>query len=48
VRHDLCHCLQDKLYDAFEHIEQTRIGSGEHERYHAMIAEYQKIAASWM
>lgn len=38
---------QDKLYDAFERIEQTRIGPGEHERYPAMIAEYQKIAASW-
>jgi len=38
---------QDKLYDAFEHIEETRIGPGEHERYHAMIAESQKIAASW-
>ena len=38
---------QDKLYEAFEHIEATRIGPGEHERYHAMIAESQKIAASW-
>ena len=38
---------QDKLYEAFEHIETTRTGPGEHERYHAMIAEYQKIAASW-
>ncbi len=38
---------QSKLYDAFEHIEQTRTGPGEHERYHAMIGEYQKIVASW-
>jgi len=38
---------QDRLYAAFEHIEETRIGPGEHARYHAMIAEYQKIAAGW-
>ena len=38
---------QEKLYAAFEHIEETRTGPGEHERYHAMIAEYQKIAAGW-
>ncbi len=38
---------QTKLFDAFEQIEATRTGPGEHERYHAMIAEYQKIAASW-
>ena len=38
---------QDKLYDAFEHIEETRTGPGEHERYHAMIAEYQQVVASW-
>lgn len=38
---------QSKLYDAFEHIEQTRTGPGEHERYHAMIGEYQKIVAGW-
>ncbi len=38
---------QSQLFDAFERIEQTRIGPGEHERYHAMIGEYQKIAAEW-
>lgn len=38
---------QNKLYDAFEEIERTRTGPGEHERYHAMIAKYQKIAAGW-
>lgn len=38
---------QDQLFAAFEKIEATRTGPGEHERYHAMIAEYQKIAASW-
>ncbi|MBM3129569.1 MAG: hemerythrin [Chloroflexi bacterium] len=37
----------EKLYAAFENIEATRTGPGEHERYHAMIAEYQKLAASW-
>jgi hemerythrin-like domain-containing protein len=39
---------QEKLFAAFEHIEATRTGPGEHERYHALIAEYQKIAASWV
>jgi len=38
---------QNKLYDAFERIEETRTGPGEHERYHAMIAEYQKLVATW-
>lgn len=38
---------QEKLYAAFENIEATRTGPGEHERYHALIAEYQKIAAGW-
>jgi hypothetical protein len=32
---------QQQLYDAFEQIELKRTGPGEHERYHAMIAEYQ-------
>lgn len=36
-----------RLFAAFEHIETTRTGPGEHARYHAQIAEYQKIAASW-
>ena len=39
---------QDRLYAAFEQIEETRTGPGEHERYNAMLAEYQKIAAGWM
>jgi hemerythrin-like domain-containing protein len=38
---------QEKLHAAFEHIEQTRLGPGVHERYHALIAEYQNIVASW-
>ncbi len=38
---------QSRLYDAFEEIERTRTGPGEHERYHAMIAKYQKVAAEW-
>ena len=38
---------QDQLYDGFEEIERTRTGPGEHERYHAMIAEYQKVVAAW-
>jgi hemerythrin-like domain-containing protein len=38
---------QSQLYAAFEHIEATRTGPGEHEQYHAMIAEYQKRVADW-
>jgi len=38
---------QGALYDAFERIEAEEMGAGVHERYHAMIAEYQKMAASW-
>lgn len=38
---------QSRLYEAFEEIERTRTGPGEHERYHAMIAQYQKMAAEW-
>jgi hemerythrin-like domain-containing protein len=36
-----------QLYTAFEQIELTRTGPGEHERYHAMIRDYQTIAAGW-
>ncbi|MEW5720433.1 MAG: hemerythrin domain-containing protein [Chloroflexota bacterium] len=46
--HILADADQAKLFDAFEQIEATRTGPGEHERYHAMIAEYQKIVTSWM
>ncbi len=38
---------QGQLYDAFEEVERTRTGPGEHERYHAMIAQYQKMVADW-
>lgn len=38
---------QSSLYDAFEEIERTRTGPGEHERFHGMIAQYQKIAKEW-
>lgn len=38
---------QTRLYDAFEEIERTKTGPGEHERYHAMIAQYQQVAAGW-
>ena len=44
----LANAEQDKLCAAFETIEKTRTGPGEHERYHAMIAAYQKIVASWV
>lgn len=38
---------QQALYATFEEVEQKVIGPGEHERYHAMIAEYQNIVAGW-
>jgi hemerythrin-like domain-containing protein len=39
---------QGELYDAFERIEANEMGPGVHERYHAMIDEYQQLAASWV
>ena len=36
-----------RLNEAFESIEKDHMGPGVHERYHAMIGEYQKIAAGW-
>ncbi|MBI4785738.1 MAG: hemerythrin domain-containing protein [Chloroflexi bacterium] len=38
---------QRQLYAAFEQIEANEMGPGVHERYHAMIGEYQKLAAEW-
>jgi hemerythrin-like domain-containing protein len=38
---------QAKLSAAFERVEAAFAGLSEHERYHALIAEYQKIVASW-
>ncbi len=38
---------QDRLYEAFEQIEANEMGPGVHERYHAMIGEYQKLAQEW-
>ena len=38
---------QEQLSAAFERIETEHIGLGEHERYHALIAECQKIVAAW-
>ena len=38
---------QNELYKAFEQIESNEIGPGIHERYHAMIGEYQKLLAEW-
>jgi hemerythrin-like domain-containing protein len=38
---------QGELYDAFEQIEANEMGPGVHERYHAMIGEYQKLLAEW-
>ncbi len=38
---------QNTLQQAFERIERDHIGPGVHERYHAMIGEYQAVAAGW-
>ncbi len=38
---------QDSLYQAFDAIEKNEMGPGVHERYHAMIGEYQKLAKEW-
>jgi hemerythrin-like domain-containing protein len=38
---------QNSLYQAFDAIEKDHMGPGVHERYHAMIGEYQNIARSW-
>ncbi len=38
---------QGELYQAFERIETEEMGAGVHERYHAMIGEYQRLAAGW-
>ena len=38
---------QGDLYEAFEQIEANEIGPGVHERYHAMIGDYQKLLAEW-
>ncbi len=38
---------QHTMHDAFERIEADEMGPGVHERYHAMIGEYQKLAAGW-
>ncbi len=38
---------QGEMYEAFERIEANEMGPGVHERYHAMIGEYQKLAAEW-
>lgn len=38
---------QRALARDYEAFEANVMGAGVHERYHAMIAEYQKLAASW-
>ena len=38
---------QVRLDAAFDQVERTRTGPGEHERYHAMIGEYHKVVAGW-
>ena len=38
---------QQTLARAYDEFEANVMGTGVHERYHAMIAEYQKLAATW-
>lgn len=38
---------QRELARAYDEFEANVMGAGVHERYHAMIAEYQKLAATW-
>jgi len=38
---------QDRLVQAFEEIERTRLGPGVHEQYHHMLDELEKQTASW-
>jgi hemerythrin-like domain-containing protein len=38
---------QASLNQAFDAIEKNHMGPGVHERYHAMIGEYQSIAQQW-
>jgi hemerythrin-like domain-containing protein len=38
---------QDEMSDSFERIEADEMGPGVHERYHAMIGEYQKLSVGW-
>jgi hemerythrin-like domain-containing protein len=38
---------QDTLSEAFERVEQEKTGPGEHERYHGMIEELERQAATW-
>jgi hemerythrin-like domain-containing protein len=38
---------QRELAQAYDEFEANVMGAGIHERYHAMIGEYQKLAAIW-
>ncbi len=38
---------QTRLLSAFEHIEANVMGPGVHERYHAMLDEFDAMAAVW-
>lgn len=38
---------QDKLSQEFELVERERTGPGEHERYHHMLDELERVAAKW-
>jgi hypothetical protein len=38
---------QARLGKAFDHIEETVMGPGVHERYHAMLDDMEGLAATW-
>jgi len=38
---------QTQLFEAFETIERERTGPGEHERYHHVLDELERVVAKW-
>ena len=38
---------QAQLSEAFEVIERDKTGPGEHERYHHMLDEWERVVATW-
>ena len=38
---------QTQLFEAFETIERERTGAGEHERYHHVLDELERVVAKW-
>jgi hemerythrin-like domain-containing protein len=38
---------QSQLFEEFETIERERTGAGEHERYHHVLDELERVVAKW-